>query len=178
LKQVCYALISKKKSRKSSKGGAALKLRIEIVDNDPEHEDEIIIRCKELTDAISDIQKAIAEKTAAVNMVSEIAFFKDTEQYYFPLNNVLFFETDNDTVYAHTASEMYKTEFKLYELQEMLPRQFIRSSKSAIINVKHILSINKNLASSSLVKFHKSHKQIYVSRMYYKELKQVLMKER
>jgi len=155
-----------------------LKIKIEIVDNI--EEDEIIIRCRELTETVTALQKAIAEKTAKP---PEMVFYKDNafekgekckEEFYFPLDKILFFETDNDTVYAHTAAETYKTDFKLYELQEILPNSFIRVSKSTIVNVKHILSINKNLISSSLVKFNKSHKQIYVSRLYYKDLKQKL----
>ena len=146
-----------------------MKIKIEIVDDITE--DEIIIRCRELTDAVTDIQKVITEKTSKP---PEMVFYKDKEEYYFPLNKILFFETENDIVYAHTASETYKTEFKLYQLQKMLLVQFIRVSKSTIVNVNHILSISKNLTSSSLVKFNKSHKQIYVSRLYYKDLKQKL----
>jgi len=150
-----------------------LKIRIEITDDI--EDDEVVIRCKELTDAVTDIQKTITEK---ISKIPEIVFYKDKEEYYFPLNNILFFETDNNTVYAHTAMETYKTEFKLYKLQKMLPAQFIRVSKSAIVNARHILSISKNLTSSSLVKFHKSHKQIYVSRFYYKDLKQKLIERK
>jgi DNA-binding LytR/AlgR family response regulator len=148
------------------KGGGAVKIRIEIADD--AEDIEIIIRCRELTDDVTALQKSISEKSTKA---PEIIFYKDKEEYYFSLTNVLFFETDADTVYAHTSAEVYKTDFKLYELGEMLPRQFIRVSKSTIVNTRHILSITKNLASSSLVKFHKSHKQIYVSRLYYKELK-------
>jgi DNA-binding LytR/AlgR family response regulator len=152
-----------------------LKIRIEIVDNI--EEDEIVIRCRELTDTVTDIQKAVIEKTSK-NLLPEIVFYKDEgnlkSEYYFPLNNILFFETESDTVYAHTATENYKTELKLYELQKTLPAAFIRVSKSTIVNVKHILSISRNLTSSSLVRFDKSHKQIYVSRLYYKDLKQKL----
>jgi len=86
----------------------------------------------------------------------------------------LFFETGHDGVYAHTAADAFKTEFKLYELQEMLPEKFVRVSKSAIVNIVHILSISRNLASSSLIRFQRSHKQIYVSRFYYKDLKHKL----
>jgi len=146
-----------------------VKIKIEIVDNI--EEDEIIIRCKELNDTVTDIQKALTVKTSKL---PDIMFYKDKEEFYFPLGSILFFETENDMVYAHTASETYKTDFKLYELQNMFPVHFLRISKSTIVNIKHILSISKNLTSSSLVKFHKSHKQIYVSRLYYKDLKQKL----
>ena len=94
--------------------------------------------------------------------------------HVFALRDIMFFETSGETVCAHTADDIFKTEFKLYELQKILPAKFIRISKSAIVNTVHILSISRNITSSSLIKFHKSHKQVYVSRLYYKELKQKL----
>ena len=146
-----------------------MKIKIEIADDITE--DEIIIRCRKLTDAVTDIQKAITEK---ISKPPGMIFYKDNEDYYFQLNKILFFETENDTVHAHTATETYKTELRLYELQKILPAGFVRVSKSTIVNMNHILSISKNLTSSSLVRFNKSHKQIYVSRLYYKDLKQKL----
>ena len=146
-----------------------MKIRIEI--SDSTEENEIIIKCKELTDEIRDIQNIITEKTSKL---LQVVFYKEKEEYYFPLADILFFEAESDTVYAHTANDIFKTDFRLYELQNFLPEKFVRVSKSAIVNTVHILSISKNIASSSLMKFHKSHKQIYVSRLYYKELKRIL----
>ena len=146
-----------------------MKIRIEIADSI--EEDEVMIRCKELNGAVEEIQKAIAEKTSKM---PKMVFYKEKDEYYFPLTDILFFETGHDAVYAHTAADVFKTEFKLYELQSMLPQRFVRVSKSAIVNIVHILSVSKNLASSSLIRFQKSHKQIYVSRLYYKDLKQKL----
>ena len=63
------------------------------------------------------------------------------------------------------------TDTKLYELEEILPRKFVRISKSSIVNSDKIYSIQKNLTASSLIEFKNTHKQIYVSRSYYKLLK-------
>jgi len=154
-------------------GGGPLKVKIEIVTD--MNEPEIVIRCNELTDEVANIQRELSKK---ISDGLSIIFYKNNdelkEEYYFSVNNVLFFETESDTVYAHTVGDVYKVDFKLYELQSALPSHFLRVSKSTIVNSAHVLSISRNLTSSSLVKFHKSHKQIYVSRLYYKELKQKL----
>ncbi|MCL1808672.1 MAG: LytTR family transcriptional regulator [Clostridiales bacterium] len=84
---------------------------------------------------------------------------------------MLFFETSGENVYAHTAGDSFRIKFRLYELVEMLPGHFVRAAKSTIINIRHILSIDRNLASASLVQFHGSHKKVYVSRLYYQTLK-------
>ena len=67
--------------------------------------------------------------------------------------------------------QVYEVKYKLYELEGILPNNFMRVSKSTILNVNYIYSITRNLTSSSLVEFKNTHKKVYVSRYYYKPLK-------
>ncbi len=142
-----------------------MKIKVEI-DEDIEKE-EIVIRCKNLNDEIAQLQKLINN---AINLKNRIVFFKGDIQYYLDLNDVLFFETEGDKVYAHTSEEIYIIKYRLYELEEILPGYFLRISKSAILNVNRIFSIDRNLASSSLVSFQNTHKKVYISRRYLKPL--------
>jgi DNA-binding LytR/AlgR family response regulator len=66
----------------------------------------------------------------------------------------------------------------LYELEELLPGFFMRISKSAILNTNQVYAINRNLAASSVIEFRNTHKQVYVSRNYYKPLKNKLEEKR
>ena len=143
-----------------------MKVRIEIDSNI--EEDEIIIRCKELTKSIQKIEETIQQENQIINFT----FYKDNTEYYIPLNSILFFETSGNEINAHTSNEIYEVKYKLYELEEILPINFIRVSKSTILNVDYIFSIEKNLTASSIVQFNKTHKQVYVSRNYYKKLKE------
>ena len=149
-----------------------MKVRIEIDSNI--EEDEIIIRCKELTKSIQKIEETIQQE----NQIIHFTFYKDNTEYYIPLNSILFFETSGNEINAHTSNEIYKVKYKLYELEEILPVNFIRVSKSTILNVDHIFSIEKNLTASSIVQFNKTHKQVYVSRNYYKKLKERINERR
>lgn len=108
----------------------------------------------------------------------EWIFYKNDIKYYLNLNDILFFETSENSVEAHTEKEVYKIKYRLYELEEILLNNFVRVSKSTILNVNQIYSINRNLTSSSLVQFYKSYKQVYVSRNYNKILKQRLEERR
>lgn len=81
-------------------------------------------------------------------------------------------------IYAHTLNEVYQVKYKLYELEEILPQNFIRISKSTILNINHIYSITRNITSASLVEFKNTHKKVYVSRGYYKVLKLKLLEKR
>lgn len=150
-----------------------MKVRIEI--EEELQEEEVVIRCSRVDEQILKIQAAIMEHAGGKR---HIALRKGDTEYYLPLDEILFFETESKTVYAHTRDKMLETEYKLYELEELLPGSFMRISKSAIVNLEPIYSITRNLTASSVVEFVHSHKQIYVSRNYYKPLVERLAEKR
>ena len=115
-----------------------MKIKIEM--DEQVAEEEVIIRCRGMTEQIAAIQKAAS------------------------------FETADSGVVAHTGNDLYEARYKLYELEEILPGFFMRVSKSTILNTTHIFSINRNLTASSVVAFENTHKKVYVSRYYYKPL--------
>lgn len=143
-----------------------MKIRIEV--DETLETDEIIIRCQKLNEEVTRVQKAVSE---AIGRQNRIIFYKGEAEYYFPLEEVLFFETDVDGISAHTIQDIYRIRYRLYELEELLPGYFLRISKSAILNTKKIFAIDRNLSSASLVSFQGTHKQVYVSRRYYKPLR-------
>lgn len=150
-----------------------MKIKIEI--DDSLVENEVLIRCRGLTEEITAIQRAISETAEAAQ---RFTFYRGNTEYYLKLNDILFFETDGGSVNAHTKTEVYQTKYKLYELEDLLPGFFMRVSKSTIINTNHIYSINRNLTASSLAAFTDTHKQVYVSRYYYKPLISKLKEKR
>lgn len=149
-----------------------MKVRIEFTDDF--REEEVVIRCNNLSDEVQAIQKAVTEITAGKQ---KFVFYRGDTEYYLPLEEVLFFETDEREVSVHTADQVYRTKYKLYELETLLPGYFMRVSKSSILNVKRIFSITRSL-SACLVQFQSTHKQVYVSRYYFKPLKERLEEKR
>ena len=139
-----------------------MKVRLEI--DDTLNEDEIVIRTKEYTDDLKQLIHSFQAKP-------KVPFFKQNTEYYLDLDAILFFESDNGTVFAHTTNDMFSTPKKLYELENILPSYFLRISKSTIVNIQKIYSLSHSV-SSHLITFQNSHKQVYVSRMYYKVLKE------
>lgn len=123
-----------------------MKIRIEIDGN--VMEDEVIIRCRGLTEQVASIQKAVSD---VVNVSQKFPFYKGNTEYYLPLDEILFFETDENGISAHTRDEIYQTRYKLYELEDILPGVFMRISKSAILNTAHIYSISRNRVPSLAV---------------------------
>ena len=149
-----------------------MKVRIELVED--ASDDEVIIRCGRVDDTVQKIQQYIKELAVSK---SQFTFYKANQEFYFPIDQVLFFETEGEFIYAHTAKDAYRIKHRLYELEEMLPRCFVRASKSTIVNSKQVYSITKNLTASSLVTFMNTHKHVYVSRNYYQQLRLQMRKE-
>lgn len=147
-------------------------IRIEIDENIEEN--EVIIRCKKFDKTTQAIHTSIGQLTKNVNLV----FYKNNVEYYFNLSSILFFETADSSIDAHTAHDVYKIKNRLYELEKILPNNFVRISKSTIINIDYIYSIDRNLTSSSCISLSNTHKQVYVSRIYYKILKNRLDERR
>ena len=143
-------------------------VKISIALEEQLEEIEVHIRAARISEELRQIERALAE---IAHGTSKLVFYKKETEYYLSLTDILFFETDAKTVYAHTAKDIYETKYRLYELETLLPAYFMRVSKSTILNCREIYSITKSISASSLVEFKNCHKQVYVSRNYYKTLK-------
>jgi DNA-binding LytR/AlgR family response regulator len=143
-----------------------MKIRIDI---DPKTEEtEVTIKCREIDGTIAGIQRAVAQ--AGGVDAGRLRLMKEGREYYLPPDDVLFFESVGGRAYAHTETEVFEARLRLYELEELLPRSFIRVSKSAILGTMKIYSIEKNPVGPSTVQFRGTHKQLSVSRQYFKLL--------
>jgi len=142
-----------------------VKFKIEIIEGLTEN--EVIVRTSRIDETVGKLQEYVRGLSAP-----KMVFYKGSQEYYLPLESILFLETEGEQIYAHTKDDAFRVKYKLYELEKMLPHYFIRASKGAIVNTEKIYAINRNLASASQVMFSGTHKQIYVSRHYYKALKE------
>jgi DNA-binding LytR/AlgR family response regulator len=141
-----------------------MKIRIET--DERVDQPEVTIRCRAIDDEVLGIQTAIA---SALKTATRLVLTRGGKEYFLPPEQVLFFEAVDGKTFAHTASSVFETKFKLYELENALPSSFARASKSAIIGTRWVLAVKRNLAGPSLVQFRGSHKQINVSRGYYQQ---------
>ena len=138
-------------------------------------QEEVVIRCREITPEIIRLQQLLSGDSDRSN---QFLLYKGDTEYYLNVNDIIFFETEGNAVMAHTKNDMYETRRKLYELEELSGGRFQRISKSAIVNVDKVYSIKRNVTSSSAIEFQGTHKQIYVSRAYYKVLREKLEEKR
>ncbi|MBO4861191.1 MAG: LytTR family transcriptional regulator DNA-binding domain-containing protein [Clostridia bacterium] len=137
-------------------------------------QNEIVIKCGPDADAgaiLKAVEEALAHSAALPLKLGGIdCFVKPCD--------ILFFETSGDRTVAHTASAMYNTSRKLYELEEMLPRTFVRVSRSCIVNSAHVDSVDRSFTGPSRIGFRSTYKKAYASRKYCKSLMDILKETR
>ena len=150
-------------------------MKINIDVDDSLQQDMITIHCREITDEILELQRLLASQRNARQKIS--AYIDDTE-YYVDVKTILFLEADGNYISVHTAKSIYRVRQKLYELEELLPRDFLRVSKSTIVNTELIASIKKNITGASEISFRNSIKKAYASRNYIKALIEIMDEKR
>lgn len=149
-----------------------MKVRIEISDD---AEEEVVIRARSLTNEVRRISDAVS---AAAGTEATISLTDGESEYFVPVASLLFFETEGGRTAAHTADKMYYTTLKLYELETILPRTFARVSKSCVVNTAAISSIKRNPVGASETFFADSYKKVYISRSYYKAVREIIEETR
>jgi len=135
---------------------------------------EVIIKAPRDSTSIQHLAKMLEENAIST---PKLSFYKNDSEYYLSIDSILFFETDERLVHAHTADDVFTTKYRLYELEASLPDSFIRISKSSIVNTNQIFALTRSL-SNVLIEFQNSHKQIYASRHYAKTLREKLNQTR
>ena len=150
-----------------------MKIRIEI--DATIEESEIVIRAPQMTEELLRLQKVVFDE---VQKSRQIVFYKGEKEFYFDMKNILFFTTNDRQMDAHTGDSVFLVKNKLYELESNLPSNFVRVSKSTILNVDHVFSLTKNITSVSEVEFANTYKKVLVSRHYFNFLQEKLESRR
>ena len=143
-----------------------MKFRLEIRSD---AEEELVLRCKTRTRRICELERTLS---SLIEHPSDLVLTQNDTEYYIPKNEILFFETEGGRVTAHTAKEAYQTAFRLYELESLIPRCFLRVSKSCVLNAEAVHSLSRSLTGTGEVRFVDSEKHVFVSRAYYKYLRE------
>ena len=143
-------------------------MRIVVEDIDPQAEEEIIIRCKEMDDSILKLIQTIKQRNIMINAN------KSGQIYRLEQKDIFYYESVENKVFIYTKCEMYDSKQKLYEIeQELIGTDFIRVSKSIILNLSKI----KSLAPAFNGRFEatlKNGEKVIISRQYVVDLKERL----
>lgn len=141
-----------------------MKVKLQI---DPAQKEPVVTICApQLDEKIAQLYKTLQQDQ---HPLAQIEADRNGISYYLNLSEVLFFETDSKLVMAHTADKAYRVKYKLYELEDLLGHNFMRISKSTIINLDKIWALTRSI-SNCRIQFEHSYKTVYTSRRYYRNL--------
>ena len=142
-------------------------MKIDIDINDQYPDTSITIHAPQLT---RDIEKMIA----MMRMLDmQISAEKNGETYILDTDQILYIEALERKTFIYTETEMYESELKLYEAEQLLERDFLRISKQTIVNLRMIKSLKADINRKIKLTL-KNGEQIMVSRMYSDELRKKL----
>jgi len=86
--------------------------------------------------------------------VKQIIAMQDNDIFIINVSDIILFFSEEKNNFCKTKDGIYRIKEKLYYLEEMLsPKDFIRISNSAIININHVKCFNTSIIGKIIVKF-------------------------
>lgn len=129
---------------------------------------QIIIRCRKINDEIMRLKNHIEL------FDKKLSAKKDNELYLVNSSDVLYFDSVENRTFLYTEEDVMEIKQRLYELEFFLSdKDFIRISKSQIVNINKIRSLKPELNRTILATMCNG-EQLYISRKYVKVIRNLL----
>ena len=139
-------------------------MRITIKESEGQDELEIVIHCRKVDEQVSELISALS------NLDRKMTGIIDGRTFVLDLSDIFYVESVDKKTFAYAQSAVYEVSQRLYELEDSLPRDFFRASKSTIINISKIKSIMPDFSGRLEVTLFTGERLI-VSRQYAQDLK-------
>ena len=143
-------------------------MKVTILEKKEDEESEIIIKCDYLDENLTKLINQFK------NVKGKLNLYKDEKIVFVESDEVLYFESVDDTVFAYTKDCVYETKSKLYQLENDLPANtFFRANKAVIVNLDKIDSLTPVFGGRFEAMLQNGYKVI-ISRNYLNTLKELL----
>lgn len=121
---------------------------------------EVIIKAPEMTEEVQQIANTVMKATSSKK---QILATRENRIYILDIKEITEFYSEEKSNFCKTQNGKFKIKEKLYELEEILDKNFIRISNSCIINLNYVESFDSSITGTIEVIFKDSTKE-YVSR--------------
>lgn len=129
---------------------------------------QVIINCSHIDAEVTRLKAHIELFDSKLTAVCE------KQTYVVDVSDVLYFEAVDNRIFLYTEDKVMEINRRLYELEAMLSdKEFIRTSKSQIININKIKSLKPELNRTLSVTMC-SGELLYISRKYVSAVKKLL----
>lgn len=137
-------------------------------------EPSLVINVPEMTEEIQNLVDYVSKMNT---ISSQIVANKDNEIYFIDLDKAICFFSEDKYNYIRTKDGIYRLKYKLYEIEEIFGgSDFIRISKSCIININQVKCFDTSILGTIIVKL-KDNTQEKVSKRNVPQIMK-LLKER
>ena len=144
---------------------------VEIEKVGRERKEQVLIRCHAVTEEVREIAAFVKSRQGSLTGI------KDSRQYEIAVSDIYYFESVDGKTFLYTQDQVYETSYRIYELESMLrPKNFLRVSKSMLLNLMKIRSIQSAL-NGRFAAVLLSGEEVIISRSYVKGLKAALRGE-
>jgi DNA-binding LytR/AlgR family response regulator len=132
---------------------------------DKDREEEVVIYVHEKNSLSYEIEERVLGKSL------ELFGYKDKNIVKLSPSDVFCFTVENNKVYAICEKEKYQIKQRLYLLEEILDRDFVKINQSCIANIRKISKFDTSITGTLMVSFKNGHRD-YVSRRQMKKVKE------
>ena len=129
----------------------------------------VVIHTKEMNSEIADLAKDISEYTSGGKIIGNT----DDRMIVLEAESISVIRVEDEKVYVVSEGITYRVGKRMYELLEMLGKDFMQVSKSASINLKYLKSVEPYFNGVMVLHLKDGEKE-YISRKYVPMLKKYL----
>lgn len=149
-------------------------MKVEVILSQEDDEPRVQIYTKVINDELTKLVNLLTEKE--ITKQSSIIGTLDDVEYVLKLDEIYYFEANGNTIIAVHRNDRYKVAMRLYEVEHIVGAyQFMRISKSIIINIDKIYTIERSFGTPYLVTLQDDMGKVLASSQYIKQVKQRLM---
>ena len=133
---------------------------------DRNREEEVIVYAHERSELVESVERLVSEETQLTGYSGKTAV-----RLY--LNEIYCFIVENNKVYAVTETEKYEMKLRLYQLEKIADKAFVKINQSCIANIGKIERFDASVSGTMRVNFKNGYTD-YVSRRQLKSVKERL----
>jgi len=143
-------------------------MKVNFIQNSKLEDNRLVLQANQKNDLIETIIYDIESNIYTIE--SSI----DGHKMLTPVHSFIRFMSADKKIFGYTQDKELTIKYRLYQLEELLPSQFVRISNTEIINI-HAVS-NLELTPTGIIQIHfKNGEQTSSSRRYLKKIKEKLL---
>ena len=142
-------------------------MRVEIEKIESKIPESVKLMVHEETESIHRLAEFIEQENFRYMLLS---CQKDDKIYQVQCREIYYIESLMEVQYIHMKDEIYCTRRRLYELERIIPPEFVRASKSVLLNMAKVNQY-KPIAGGIMMAEFENGDGTYISRKYLKGLR-------